>query len=150
MPEFQRTIGIACDDATRALSSALQAAPTDRAHPGVYTLEARAKRNEVFAGAALPLISARCRKHFPLDGIPGDDVDRPIYEVDADWRRCQPDGELAAAYEVDYGDSARWSDGHIAAGAHLFALAIAPHLTPLGKQYLRKFILCEMNDVEAR
>jgi hypothetical protein len=149
MPEFQRTVGLACIDAARPLSNALQAAPTERKRPSLYAASARAERNRVFAEAALPLLAPRCRKHFPASGIPGDDVDRPIYEVDADWRQCQPDGEFASANEVDYGDSARWSDGHIAAGAHLFAVAIAPHLTPLGKQYLRKFLQCEMNDIEA-
>jgi hypothetical protein len=88
--------------------------------------------------AALPLVPAQCRARFPED-LHGVDTSKRATE-DASWQSCTADDNIATTYSRDL---ARVPHAYVSLGLHLFAVGISNRLTPLGQQYLRKYVVCE-------
>ncbi len=149
VPEFQYRISDACRDALPKVAKIVGDLNGEREDSGLYTHDAMTERNARMVAVSLPLLPPRCRTHFP-DGVAADDVDRAIWEVDSRWRDCQPDPEVAASYTFDEGTVVHHPTANVPVGAFLLAIVLEPHLGPLGKQYLRKFMVCEMIEMEAR
>ena len=88
--------------------------------------------------ASWALLPLGCTTDFNAAHFPGDDYGRSVCDVSQLWRtdpRCRPDEELFAARGNAHGS--------IDIGVWSFAMAISPHLTPAGKVYLRKLLICE-------
>jgi hypothetical protein len=91
------------------------------------------------AHATRPFVPAGCLEHFPTDR---EDVGRQIFEIKKDWRECYPDPELLGAFTKDWGAMVTYASSSINASEYFWAVAIAPHMTPLDRQFLRKFLVC--------
>ncbi len=91
------------------------------------------------AHATRPFVPAGCLRSFPTDR---EDVGRQIFEIKKDWRECYPEPELLGAFTRDWGAMVTYASSSINASEYFWAVAIAPHMTPLDKQFLRKFLVC--------
>ena len=152
-PVFYRVIADSCGEAMPALGEALRAVADDRLveplpEPNDITTP-RDRKSFTLLQASRAFVPARCTSDMNLAKFPVDDYGRSIADVSTLWRdvpSCRPDAELFALRTVAEPRSFVFEQGDVDVGVYMFALAIAPHLTPIGKQYLRKFLLCDELD----
>ena len=138
LPAFLDVVRSSCSEAAPELVKAIVAEQAARLLPG-----AAERTNDAFyldlARASRPFVPDGCRRSFPTDD---EDVGRQIFEIKKDWRECYPDPELLGAFTRDRGAIVTYASSSIVAAEYFWALGIAPHMTPLGKQFLRKFLVC--------
>jgi hypothetical protein len=139
---FYAEMANACGEAQPALAEALRAVARDvtlRTPPvGSEFWRTLDRKSFTLYQASWSLLPPECTTDFNAKNYSVDDYGRSISEVSHFWHddpRCRPDEELFAAR----GDA----QGTIDVGVWSFATVLAPHLTPQGKQYLRKLLVCE-------
>jgi hypothetical protein len=137
-PRFEEMVRLSCADAFTVHHDDGEPRDANGVMPGAT----RDARDRVFGKAALPLLPARCKGHF--GNVAEDDWGRGVWELDSEWQSCAPDREVLDAYIIDYGDSMSFPIADVPVGAWIYATALADRMTPLGKQYLRKFVVCEL------
>lgn len=156
-PVFYRVVDEACAQATPALAEAMRDVANDTLmfplpeHNDITT--PRDRRSYTLFQASRAFVPARCTSDFNAAKFPVDDYGRPIADVSSLWRdvpSCRPDPELFALRTIVQPRSLQFEQGDVDVGVYMFALAIAPHLTPLGAAYLRKFLLCDELDHRPR
>ncbi len=138
LPSFLDAVRSSCGAATPELVKALVAEQTARVQPD-FARRTSDAAYLALARASRPFVSAGCAKSFPTDD---EDVGRQIFEIKRDWRECYPDPELLLAFTHDLGAMVTYSSSSIVAAEYYWAVAMAPHMTPVGKQFLRKFLVC--------
>lgn len=144
LPEFGGWLERSCKEAAPELVGAYLA--TIGTTPGApdesfYGDRRRERRARQFLDAARGRVPAACAGGFPRDE---EDFSRAIFEVKPDWRRCPPDEDLFRSFTFDHGDRVTFGAAAIGAGPYFWALALKSHLTPVGRQYLHKFLACEV------
>ncbi len=149
VPKFEAAVVRSCAAAVPELASAFAGIDDTRNADDTYSDPVHVSREHRLLDAALPLLSSPCRERFPRTLVDAKDLGRPVWEIANAWRKCQPDAELAAAYTSDFGTKVVYPQAAISAGVHVFALALAPHVTVRGKQHLRKFLVCSLDEREA-
>jgi hypothetical protein len=113
---FDSSVGLGCDERL----------------PGIYRVLMEGRDERERALAAVPLAPSSCVQAFPQE-LKGVDTGRPVDEVDPRWRDCAPYvPDLAGAPHL-----------YVSVGLHVFAMGLWRHLTPIGRQYLRKYVVCE-------
>jgi len=149
-PVFYRVVADSCSEAMPALASALRAVAGDTLleplPEGSDLSTERQRRSFTLFRAARAFVPARCTSDLNLARFPADDYGRPVADVSTLWRdvpSCRPDAELFALRTIAQPRSFVFEQGDVDVGVWLFALAVAPRLTPLGKEYLRKFLFCD-------
>lgn len=149
-PVFYESMANACAEALPAISAALRAVKRDELLlPGPRGSESwrpRDRKSFTFFQAARAFVPERCTSDMNVAHYPVDDYGRPIADVSHLWRdvsSCRPDHELFTLRTEDWQRSEHFNQGNVDVGVYMFALAIAPRLTPLGTAYLRKFLLCD-------
>jgi hypothetical protein len=148
-PSFFDDLAQACAEAAPDLARALkEAADPDlsAAPPDPYggTWRKYERRRAILFEAAKSHVSAQC-----MDGesrVAIDDWGRSLSErYGTAWRdvpECRPDPELFHMMREADKIAVHFEYGHVDFAYHYFALALRPHLTPMGAQYLRKFLFC--------
>jgi hypothetical protein len=138
LPSFLDAVRSSCGEATPELVKAIVAEQTARMQPD-FARRTSDAAYLALARASRPFVPAGCAKSFPTED---EDVGRQIFEIKRDWRECYPDPELLLAFTHDLGAMVTYSSASIIAAEYYWAVAMAPHMTPVGKQFLRKFLVC--------
>ena len=138
LPSFLDAVRSSCGEATPELVKAIVVEQTARVKPD-FARRTRDAAYLALARASRPFVTAGCAKSFPTDE---EDVGRQIFEIKRDWRECYPDPELVVAFTHDLGAMVTFSSSSINAAEYYWAVAMAPHMTAVGKQFLRKFLVC--------
>ena len=148
VPAFQTMVRYDCEDAAPELARAAGEADARRKEDGLYESKTRDEHDKVLGTAALPLLPATCGRHF-AKGVEGDDWGRSVWELTDEWRDCAADPELVDAYVAHLGYAIYFNVADTPVGVWLFAKALWSKLTPLGQQYMRKLVVCEMTEKRA-
>ena len=126
-------------DAMRAVSRDVLIRPLPVGPAGSPTgWQTRDRKSFTLYQASWEALPRACTTDFRASSFAGDDYGRDVEQVTRLWKndpRCRPDETVFAAR----GDA----QGTIDIGVWSFATVLAPHLTPAGKAYLRKLLVCE-------
>jgi hypothetical protein len=133
MSEYWIRIGTACDSAVKDLANA----PLCYAGPEPCR-EDRAGRDEMLGNAVADHLSPECR----------------AWSTRIAWGDAIGDASCAPGHDVAHGPITLAPDvvvsmRDVPVGAWTYAIALEPHLGELGKQYLRKFLVCQALETEA-
>jgi hypothetical protein len=142
LASFYADMANACDEAQPALAKAMRDVehdvliqPPPEGSSGWRRID---RKSFTLYQASWALLPRECTTDFMAARFPGDDYGRSVCDVSRLWRtdaQCRPDEDLFATRGN--------AQGSIDVGVWSFAMALAPHLTPAGKVYLRKLLVCE-------
>jgi hypothetical protein len=140
LPAFLDFVRSSCASAVPPLVEAIVVEQSTRIDPRAKdAVEALQKRYLDLARASRPFVPRACLGSFPHDG---EDAERQIFEIKEDWKSCYPDAELLSAFTNDRGALVTYASSSINEAEYYWSVAMAPHMTPLGRQFLRKFLVC--------
>ncbi len=121
--DFAKSVGSACDVLGRALGDVFFLQSEDV--PPFGRIPLARVMEPAFEALPSSCVQGMTRQQASADALRSID-DAP------EWRAC------SLPSDVVRGDDKLG----VAVGTYLYAIAIAPHLTPLGRHFLRKFIVC--------